>query len=90
MPHSESSPEGLTSEIGVSAWAATLDALPVPTLGVDHGGTIVAANEAAALLLGCARAALVGTAVDSLVPLGIARGTCSSDRGSPRMGRRGR
>jgi len=70
MPHSESSPEGLTSEIGVSAWAATLDALPVPTLGVDHGGTIVAANEAAALLLGCARAALVGTAVDSLVPLG--------------------
>ncbi len=55
--------------VGLTEWAtATLNALPTPTLGVDLSGTIVAANDAAANLLGCARGALLGTSVEALVP----------------------
>ncbi|MFO0625322.1 MAG: PAS domain-containing protein [Polyangiales bacterium] len=68
MPYSESPAAESVHRIGLAEWAATLDALPVPTLGIDRDGLIVAANQAAAQLLECPRHTLLGMSVDTLVP----------------------
>lgn len=64
-----SGPASVALDVGVADWAASLDALPVATLGVDRAGRIVAVNPAAAQLLGCAREVILGTPLESLVPV---------------------
>ena len=75
-----SGPASVALDLGVTDWAASLDALPVATLGVDRAGRIVAVNPAAAQLLGCAREALLGEMTRGAVALVSDAGTSLLDR----------